>query len=220
MPTTELRTPPPTFTRTSEAIADVEAFLDACQADLLPPDEVTGRLVRAGWRDADAAVVVQRYRKRYDEHPLGYAGFLFSIGFGALATGSVGHLLLAMIDGQDPSRQALALWLTVLLIAIPFAAWSWSWVERVDRSDPVAAWSGPRQALSTTLLWCCGLVGGARLVAYVYTVSSVVAGASDGNLAIGFANVAVTAGITVPLGIWAFRFRHRFDVSRRSSVVA
>jgi hypothetical protein len=192
-------------------IAQVEALLDECQAAGTRPDDVRGLLVRNGWTDADAHLVVTRYRARFDEHPLGYAGFLFSVGFGALALGSVGHLLLAFADGGDPSRDALAWWLTVLFIAVPFAIWSWRWVERTDASDPVAAWSGPRSTLANVLLWCCGVVGGVRLLHYVYAVASVLAGASDRDLGVGLLNVAITAGITVPLGTWAFRFRHRFD---------
>lgn len=194
-------------------IAEVEVLLDDCQADGLTPDEVQRLLVRNGWRDHDASIVAHRYRARFDEHPLGYAGFFFSVGFGALALGSVGHLLLAFAEGRDPSRDALAYWLTLLLIAVPFAIWSWRWVEKVDDTDPAARWSAPRMTLANVLLWCCGIVGGLRLFTYVYTVASVISGAAERDLGIGLLNVLITAGITLPLGTWAFRFRHKFDAA-------
>jgi len=195
-------------------IARTEAFLDECQSAAVHPDDVERQLVRAGWEAHTAMLVVERYRGRFDEHRLGYAGFLFAVGFAALSAGSTGHLLLAMAEGADPSRDALAFWLTVLVLAIPFGIWSWMWVRRVDDADPVAAWSRPRRSLATTLLWCSGIVGGARLLHYVYTLIATLTGAhwaEDGNLLVGLANVAVTAGITIPLGTWAFRFLHKFD---------
>jgi hypothetical protein len=195
-------------------IARTEAFLDQCKDDLVHPDDVARQLVRGGWDASTAALVSERYRGRFDEHRLGYSGFLFAVGFSALSAGSVAHLLLAMAEGLEPSRDALAFWLSILVIALPFAVWSWTWVRRVDATDPVAAWSRPRQSLARTLLWCCGIVGGARLLHYVFTAVATLTGAGwadDRNPLVGLANVAVTAGMTVPLGIWAFRFLHRFD---------
>lgn len=205
--------PPPTASDPGELIRQVELFLDTCEGERLRPSQVEEHLIRAGWRDVDARMVGDRYRARFDEHRLGYAGFLFSVGFSALAAGSTGHLLLAIVEDRDPSREALAFWITILAIAVPFGLWSWRWVTRTDDTDPVAAWSEPRRTLARTLLWCCGIVGGFRLISYVYTVASVISGAADRNLAIGLANVAITAGITVPLGTWAFRFLHKFDVT-------
>jgi hypothetical protein len=195
-------------------IAETEQYLDRCQVASIHPDEVARQLVRAGWDPTTANVVAERYRGRFDEHRLGYAGFLFSVGFAALAAGSVGHLLLELVDGGDPADGALTFWLTVLVLAVPFGIWSWLWIRKVDDTDPVAAWSRPRQSLARTLLWCCGIVGGGRLLHYVYTLIADLTGsgaANDGNLLVGLGNVAVTACITVPLGTWAFRFLHRFD---------
>jgi hypothetical protein len=194
-------------------IALTERFLDECQAAGTHPDELARQLVRAGWEPGTAHVVATRYRGRFDEHRLGYAGFLFSVGFGALALGSVGHLLLNGVEAGAVASDSLAFWLTLLVIAVPFGVWSWVWVQRVDATDPVAAWSGPRRSLATTLLWGCGVVGGFRLLHYVGTLIADLTGASwsnDGNLLVGLGNVAVTAGITIPLGVWAFRFKHRF----------
>ena len=217
MTTTDVPVPPPSAASTSELISQVEVFLDRCAAEHVHPDDLRATLARRGWRDADAQVAVERYRGRFDEHPLGYAGFLVSVGLSALAAGSAGHLLLAFAEDRDPSREALAWWLTVLAIAVPFAVWSWRWVQRTDDADPVARWSRPRRSLAYTLLWCCGIVGGFRLVAYVYAVASVVSGASDRNLGVGLANVAITAGITIPLGTWAFRFLHKWDRTASAS---
>jgi hypothetical protein len=122
-------------------------------------------------------------------------------------------MLLEFVEGE-PAEGALTFWLTVLVVAVPFGIWSWLWVRRVDETDPVAAWSRPRRSLALTLLWCCGIVGGARLLHYVYTLIAALVGsgqAGGGNPLVGLANVAITAGITLPLGTWAFRFLHRFD---------
>jgi MFS family permease len=208
--------PPPLAAEPGVVIAQTERFLDRCQDLGSHPDEVARQLVRAGWEPATAGLVAERYRGRFDEHRLGYAGFLFAVGFSALALGSIGHLLLADADGHEPSADALALWLTVLAIAVPFGVWSWLWVRRIDDTDPVAAWSRPRQSLARTLLWCCGIVGGFRLLHYVFALIASLTGSSwatELDPLIGLANVAVTAGITVPLGVWAFRFLHRFDAA-------
>jgi hypothetical protein len=206
--------PAPLASDPGSVIAETERFLDQCQSVGVHPDDVAGELVRAGWQPGTAGLVADRYRARFDEHRLGYAGFLFGVGFSALAAGSIGHLLLAWAEHGEPARETLALWLTVLVIAVPFAIWSWSWVRQVDATDPVAGWSRPRQSLARTLLWCCGIIGGFRLLHYVFTFISTLTGASwagDRNLLVGLANVGVTAGITVPLGIWAFRFLHKFE---------
>lgn len=195
-------------------IAEIEAYLDECEAEVFHPAEVARRLVRAGWADWPATQVADRYRQRFDEHALGYSAFLFTTGFTALSLGSSAHLLLDRADGQPVNPNTLALWLTVLVIAAPLSAWAWRWVERVDDDDPAAVWSRPRRSLATTLLWACGIVGGARLLHYVFTLIATIAGsqwASDRSLTIGLANVAVTTAITFPLGMWAFRFLHRFD---------
>ena len=195
-------------------IAAIAAYLDRCEEEALHPHHVAHRLVRAGYGEWEAEQVAERYRRRFDEHPLGYAAFLFTTGFTALSLGSASHLLLDRLDGQEPSPEALSFWLTVLVVAAPLAAWSWRWVQRVDDEDLVAVWSRPRRALATTLVWACGIVGGARLLHYVYTLLMAVAdadGATDSSLLVGLANVGVTTAITFPLGVWAFRFLHRFD---------
>lgn len=195
-------------------LAAVAAYLDRCEEDALHPHDVAHRLVRAGYTEYEASIVAERYRRRFDEHPLGYAAFLFTTGFTALSLGSASHLLLDRLDGKTMDAGALSFWLTVLVVAAPLAVWSWRWVQRVDDEDLVAVWSRPRRTLATTLVWACGIVGGARLLHYVYTLLDAVAdadGASDSSLLVGLANVAVTTSITFPLGVWAFRFLHRFD---------
>lgn len=195
-------------------LAAIAAYLDRCEEQALHPHEVARRLVRAGYAEHEAEAVAERYRRRFDEHPLGYAAFLVTTGFTALSLGSVSHLLLDGMDGADVDPGALSFWLTVLVVAAPLAAWSWTWARRVDDEDLVAVWSRPRRTLAMTLLWACGLVGGARLLHYVYTLLEAVAdadGAGDASLVVGLANVAVTTSITFPLGRWAFRFLHRFD---------
>lgn len=216
---TDFPPPPPSppsssFVHDPQSPQAVAEFLDRCEADLVHPDVVADRLRRQGWADFSATQVAEGYRGRFDEHTLGYSALLVCTGLSALAAGTAGHQLLGLAEGIDVDREGLALWLTVLVIATPLAAWANVWAQRVDRDDPVAVWSRPRRSLARVLLWCCGVVGGLRLLHYVFTVIATIAGsawASDRSLLIGFANVAVTVGITFPLGRWAFGFLHRFD---------
>ncbi len=212
---TEFPSPPSsTFVHDPQSPQAVAEFLDRCEADLVHPDVVADRLRRQGWPDFSAAQVAEHYRDRFDEHTLGYSALLVCTGLSALAAGTVAHQLLGLAEGLDVDREGLALWLTVLVVATPLAAWATVWAQRVDRDDPVAVWSRPRRSLARVLLWCCAVVGGCRLLAYVFNVIATLAGsewASERSLGVGFAHVAVTLGITYPLGRWAFGFLHRFD---------
>src|SRR5437660_8961144 len=104
-------TPPPQLsTDTRNLNGEVAAWLDRCEDEILHPDVVTDRLVRAGWSRSGAVVVSGWYRSRFDEHKLGYSALLFSSGFSALAAGTLGHLLCAGFD-KRVSRSSVANWL-------------------------------------------------------------------------------------------------------------
>ena len=99
------------------------------------------------------------------------------------------------------------------LVALPFAVWSHIWAARVDRQDPVAVWSRSRQTLALALMWGCGIVGIVRLLIYVGQLIGALVGASwaaGHSIVAGGVNVAITVAIALPLGLWAFYFRHRF----------
>jgi hypothetical protein len=192
---------------------EVAAWLDACEADLLHPRQVEDRMRRDGWTPAQAAVTASLYRRRFNEHVLGYSALLVTTGVAALAAGTAGHILTAGYDGPI-NRNALASWLTVLVCALPFALWAHVWAARVDRNDVVAVWSRPRHVLAKTLVWACGIVGAVRLIIYTARLIGALVGASwaaGGSLWGGAINVAITLAIALPLGFWAFRFLHRFD---------
>lgn len=214
-PMTDFPTSPAaSFVHDPQSPQAVAEFLARCESDLVHPDVVADRLRRQGWADHSAAQVAEHYRRRFDEHALGYSALLVCTGLSALAAGTAAHQLLGLAEGIDVDRDALALWLTLLVVATPLAAWATVWAQRVDRDDPVAVWSRPRRSLARVLLWASGVVGGCRLLAYVFSVIATLAGsawASDRSLLVGFAHVAVTLGITYPLGRWAFGFLHRFD---------
>lgn len=193
--------------------AAVEAWLDECERDLVHPSAVAAQLRRAGWHPFDVARAVDDYRRRFNEHDLAYAALLVSTGLTALAAGTVGHLLVHGVD-HAVNREAVAMWLTVFLCALPFAAWSHLWAARADREDPVAAWSTSRQTLARTLLWACGIVGVGRLLIYVGQLIHTLVVSTDptgASIAAGALNVVITISIALPLGIWSFRFLHRFD---------
>ena len=188
-------------------------WMDRCEAGLVHPDVVRDQLRRTGWTETQAAAAADDYRRRFNEHPLGYAALLVSTGMAALAAGTAGHELTAGLD-HPVNRDHLAIWLSVLLCTLPFAGWAHQWAARVDRDDVVAVWSRPRRQLALVLLWACGIVGGFRLLSYAARLVGYLLKApwAQGySLGAGALNVAIAIGISLPLGLWAYAFLHRFD---------
>lgn len=191
----------------------IDEWLDRCEAELVHPGRVADRLRRSGWAAMPAAAVAEQYRKRFNEHALGYSSLLVTTGVSALALGTTGHTLVAGLN-RPVNRNSLAFWLSVFLCLVPFAAWAHQWAAKVDREDPVAVWSRPRRSLALVLLWSCGVVGGLRLLIYATQLIGAVVGAHwahHTSLLAGFINVAIAISIALPLGLWAYRFLHRFD---------
>jgi hypothetical protein len=192
---------------------DVTTWLDQCEAEVVHPAVIVERLRRANWPASQAAVAGASYRRRFNEHALGYSALLIATGLAALAAGSAGHTLIAGMT-RPVNRRALATWLTMLLCSLPFAAAAHRWAARVDRDDPVAVWSEPRRLLARTLLWAAGIVGIGRLMIYVGQLMSVLVGAthmSGPAVTAGTLNVLVVVVISLPLGLWSYNFLHRFD---------
>jgi hypothetical protein len=209
-PGAEPSPPPP---RATAGPGAVSAWLDGCEDELLHPARVQDRLFRAGWGPDSARSVAAAYRARFNQHALGYAALLITTGLAALGAGTSGHLLAAGIH-EPVDRDSLGLWLTLMMCALPFAVWAHVWAARTDRVDPVAVWSVPRRSLATVLLWACGIVGVGRLLIYSAQLIGVIVGASwaEGvSLLAGAVNVGITVSIALPLGLWAYRFLHRFD---------
>lgn len=193
--------------------SSLAGWLDRCEADLVHPAVVADSLRRAGWSPVASDGVAEDYRRRFDEHPLGYAALLVSTGVAALALGGTAHTLVAGLH-QPVHRHALAVWLSVLVCTLPFAAWAHWWAARVDRDDAVAVWSRPRRQLTVLLLWGCGIVGGLRLLAYSVQLIGYLVGAGwpvGASPLADTVNVAVVLAVAGPLGWWAHRFLHRFD---------
>lgn len=191
----------------------LDDYLDRCEQRLVHPGVVYDQLRRQGWSPAGATAVTDDYRRRFNEHPLGYTALLVFTGVSALAAGSVGHTLTAGLT-RPVNRNELAAWLAVLLCALPFAAWAHQWAARTDREDVVAVWSRSRRTLAIVLIWSAGVVGGLRLLFYAGQLVGALVGASwarHGSLAAGAVNVSIAIGIALPLGWWAYRFLHRFD---------
>ena len=196
-----------------ERAGEIAAWLDHCEEHLVHPSEINERLQRGGWSPGQASAVSTRYRRRFNEHTLGYSALLVATGLTALAAGTSGHLLAAGIDAPV-NRNDLAAWLSVFVCALPFAVWAHRWAAKVDRVDPVAIWSGPRRTLARVLLWACGIVGVGRLLVYAGQLIGVLVGATwahGASVVTGAVNVAITIGIALPLYAWAFGFLHRFD---------
>lgn len=191
----------------------IAEWMDQCESELVHPDVVRDQLKRTGWNEYQAALAADDYRRRFNEHPLGYAALLVSTGVAALSAGTAGHELTGGLD-HPVNRDHLAMWLAILLCTLPFAGWAHSWAARVDRTDVVAVWSRPRRLLAQVLLWACGIVGGIRLLDYaVRLVGYLVKApwAQGYSLGAGALNVAIAVGISLPLGLWAYEFLHRFD---------
>ncbi len=196
-----------------EKAAAIADWLDSCERTAVHPGTIDEQLRRQGWTPAQSAAVAEQYRRRYNEHALGYSSLLVATGVAALAAGTTGHILTAGLD-QPVNRDALAFWLTLLICALPFAAWSHWWAAGVDRDDPAAVWSRPRRGLARLLLWAAGVVGIGRLLLYATRLIGVVVGATWASGTSGVAeslNVTITVAIALPLAFWAFRFLHRFD---------
>ncbi len=192
---------------------DIATWLDGCEHDLVHPGRVEDQLRRQGWAPVQATAIADGYRKRFNEHALGYSALLVTTGVSALALGTVGHILTAALNGPL-ERGSLARWLSVLTCLLPFAVWSHRWAFRADREDPVAVWSQPRRTLALTLLWACGLVGGARLLIYATQLISEFVkapGSRHHSLLAGAINVSISLSIALPVGLWSYRFLHRFD---------
>ena len=191
----------------------LDAWLDGCEERLVHPGQVADHLRRSGWRPVDASQVELRYRRRFNEHHLGYSILLVATGLAALGAGSAGHVLASGLSGPV-NRNALAQWLTVLACSLPFAVLAHRWAARVDQEDPVAVWSQPRRTLGRVLLWSSGVVGFGRLALYVGQLMGHLVGAQGGrnvSLAGGLLNVVIVISIALPVGVWAFSFLHRFD---------
>jgi hypothetical protein len=192
---------------------DIPAWLDDCEQRLTHPATLEEQLRRYGWAQPHAAAIAVEYRRRFNEHVLGYSVLLVTTGVAALAAGTAGHILTAGLD-RPLHREALAAWLSVLVCTLPFAIWAHLWAARVDREDPVAVWSKPRRLLAQILLWACGVVGGARLLFYATQLIAALVGAPSArhqSLVAGAINVAIAVGIALPLGTWSYAFLHRFD---------
>jgi hypothetical protein len=193
--------------------ADIATWLDDQAHDAVHPRTVGNMLRRSGWHPAQIAVASAQYRERFNEHTLGYSALLVATGVGALAAGTAGHILAGGLD-HGVNRNQLAIWLTVLTVSLPFAIWAHLWAARIDRDDPVAVWSQPRRTLANVLVWACGIVGVYRLLRYAaQLIGSLLHAtwAAGDSAAAGAINVAITVGIALPLGLWAFHFLHRFD---------
>jgi hypothetical protein len=196
-----------------EQAAAIADWLDTCEREGVHPGTIDTQLRRQSWTPAQSAAVAEQYRQRFNEHSLGYSGLLVATGAAALAAGTAGHLITAGLD-HPVNRNALAIWLTLLVCALPFAAWSHWWAAGVDRDDPAAVWSRPRRGLARFLLWGAGIVGIGRLMVYAAQLIGVLVGATwarGGSATAGALNVAITVAIALPLGLWAFGFLHRFD---------
>jgi hypothetical protein len=194
-------------------VFDIAAWLDGCETDLVHPGVVEQRLRNAGWAPMAAAGTAATYRRRFNEHALGYSALLIATGVAALGLGSTAHTVIAALT-RPVDRHGLARWLTIFICAFPFAVWAHCWAAGVDHDDPVAVWSVPRRTLAQILLWASGIVGIGRLMIYVGQLVGVLVATrpSSGDAVLeGALNVAVVVGIALPLGLWAFGFLHRFD---------
>jgi hypothetical protein len=210
----ELLAPDPQTSPSPEHLDSlVSDWLDECENELVHPARVRERLQRHGWAPSHAQSIADDYRKRFNEHLLGYSALLVTTGVAALALGSIGHLLTNAINGPA-DRYQLGIWLSVLICALPFAVWAHSWAARVDRDDPVAVWSRPRHDLALVLVWAAAVVGSIRLMVYATEMAGALVRAPWANgfsVLAGVINVGITFAIALPVGLWAYGFMHRFD---------
>ena len=94
-------------------------YLDRRESNLVHPRLVEDELLRSDWHPIEAANAAAQYRRRFNEHNLGYSALLLTTGLAALAAGTCGHLLTASLD-RPLDRDVLAAWLSVLFCSIPY----------------------------------------------------------------------------------------------------
>ena len=144
----------------SGSAADVPGFLTERRNKGVTPDVITQELIERGWDADNAARAALRSLRRTDHHALLYWSLTFSAGFAALATASALHL--AMTPETDRSALALAIWITVALVATPLALVSGHFAKKVEQRSAHAIWSPTRRALPAHPYWPTGCAGSCK----------------------------------------------------------
>ena len=186
----------------SGSAADVPGFLTERRNKGVTPDVITQELIERGWDADNAARAALRSLRRTDHHALLYWSLTFSAGFAALATASALHL--AMTPETDRSALALAIWITVALVATPLALVSGHFAKKVEQRSAHAIWSPTRRALFGTLAGITAVIGLGRLLTYVFEAVAALVGVTGYELTpSSIPQVIVSVGISVPLFAWS-----------------
>ncbi len=175
------------------------------------PDIITAELVGAGWDADTAARTALGSLRRGDQHALLYWTLTFSAGFAALATASALHL--AMIPSTQRSAMALAVWITVALVAIPLALVAGRFARDVEQADDHAIWSPTRRSLFGVLAGATGVIGLGRLLTYVFQAVAALVGVAGYEVGPeSLPQVIVSLAISVPLFTWSLMQWRRSNV--------
>lgn len=194
------------------ARSDLANWLVQQRNDGATPDQLTDKLIEAGYDADSAGRLALRSLRQSDHHHLVYWTLTFSAGFGALAIASSLHLILA----DNPAPLALACWITLALVTIPLFAVSNHWATRIEASDTHAIWSPTRRSLFATLATLSALVGLTRLFSYLFRFVAAVVGVEGYDLeSESLAQVIVSLAVAVPLFVWALMQWRRSNVVYR-----
>lgn len=175
------------------------------------PDVITRELIDRGWPADHAGAAALRSLRRTDHHGLLYWTLTFSVGFASLAIASSLHL--AMAPAVQRSNLAIAIWITIALVAVPLAGVSVHFAMRVESTSAHAIWSPTRRALFGTLAGVAAVVGMVRLLSYVFAMVAALVGVSGYELTpASLPQVIVSLAVSVPLFTWALTEWRRSNV--------
>lgn len=137
---------PTSFDPNSDVAAKFETWLDEQAAAKRHPSEIEDAILRAGHPEHVAQRAVRAYRRRFPQHPVGWAFLFWSVGIFAVALAGIMH---SLIEG---SRGGAADWFPLAFVAFPFMIGSFIWAAPKTK-DSVQAYSEPRRKWSTVLFW-------------------------------------------------------------------
>lgn len=177
------------------------------------PDVICKQLVSAGWDADTAAMAALNSLRTSDRHRLLYIAECWGAGLAVLGAGSAAHLAIA----ANPQPLALAMFITLMLVAAPIGVYAGVLARKVEASEPHAIWSPTRRALFGTLAACAAAVGLIRLLHYTFQAVAAAVGAAGFEFTpASVVQVMATVSLAIPLFWWALTEWRRSNVAVRS----
>jgi hypothetical protein len=160
------RIQPPPVPSTTHLTPALRAWLVDQREAGATPQHVAAMLDRSGWPPHLSRVVADQLVRPEERHRALWGALCFSTGFAALAVGSLLHLGL----GVGASRQALAMWGSIAIVATVVAAVCFTLAVRAEHRHPYCLHDRSRRRWFLTLAWISAGVGLLRGLVYTYLV--------------------------------------------------